>query len=984
MGQGWLSLIGCIAATVALWVGALPCRTLSAGEVPVAYTPDAEIEQLINQALQSDGAVGERALKKLSERGPEAEKAIDWNLARAASNQRAKWVELYARLNTGKVAYRITLEMKRDGEGAIELWSNRTALAGCGRKFDRINGRPETTYSVEDLKYNPYSRVEMLKFFPPGDLMKHLEARVEQPGDIEARGMLTFRTFDALSTFASQFDAGGYHLLSGGTLTDAALIRTYSFRKPAETDRILYEKNLLLFHAIRWEFVFDFKGPIGKNNAHRTEGSKLIWTFNCYELLNGLASIQASFDAAGAPPRPSGIGASNANGFGDAPQAIAKKPSLNVKVFKRGDGPMPATKDLRERGCLVELDGRDSQPAGEGLQYRWRQTSGADLNIPTTDLARAYLCLIIKEAGEYRFELVVSKSGIYSQPAEVKIFVTDDAAPPQPVQPVNTAQIPPTLVRPPEKKPEPTPAQQTPPKTVAVAPVNPAHTPSQAKPPENKVPETKPPETKAPEIKPPDVAQAKPPEKKVPAGNAKELAAQGLVLLKAGSYAEAKKVLSDSVEIDAGDLDAQYNLGLVLMELGDFQNASRQFEAPAQSGKNAKAIMNVGHCFSRAGNLREAGNWYRRGAAVGRDQVEWEPRWQLGNNELRDKNYKEALSLLKEAEAMSSKVAAKDRDPRLYKDLAVAYFENKQPAEALKSVKIVQDLGYTADPKLVEDIRKALGTAGGSETKKPEPAPVAETKKPEPKPVEPPKTEVKKPDPVVAVAPVKNPNETKSPAPATPPNTVKTEPEKKPVAINEARPATPIEPTKAVTPEPKKEPKKVVEPKPVPPKRPLPPIPTEFDSALAAGKKAVDDAANLLAQNTENSKLEAHYKNDEAEAMLRAAWAKKPGDEQVANAFRELSKQVGTIALVLNTQIRAKVNGLVVLDAEPSIGPKDKSLYYVWEQVDGEPLEVRPEMLAQKRVGLRIRRAGTYKFDLAVSDGSRGGNPVSVTVEVSE
>src|SRR5688572_10062130 len=111
MGQGWLSLFGCIAATVALCVSALSNHSLFAGEVPVAYTPDAELEQLINQALQSDGAVGERALKKLAERGPEAEKAIDWNLTRAASNQRAKWVELFARLNTGKVAYRITLEM---------------------------------------------------------------------------------------------------------------------------------------------------------------------------------------------------------------------------------------------------------------------------------------------------------------------------------------------------------------------------------------------------------------------------------------------------------------------------------------------------------------------------------------------------------------------------------------------------------------------------------------------------------------------------------------------------------------------------------------------------------------------------------------------------------------------------------------------------------------------------------------------------------
>jgi len=59
-------------------------------------------------------------------------------------------------------------------------------------------------------------------------------------------------------------------------------------------------------------------------------------------------------------------------------------------------------------------------------------------------------------------------------------------------------------------------------------------------------------------------------------------------------------------------------------------------------------------------------------------------------------------------------------------------------------------------------------------------------------------------------------------------------------------------------------------------------------------------------------------------------------------------------------------------------------MYCVWEQVDGEEIGLRPEQMAQKRVAIRINRPGTYKFELAVSDGVRGGNPVTVTVEVTE
>ena len=64
--------------------------------------------------------------------------------------------------------------------------------------------------------------------------------------------------------------------------------------------------------------------------------------------------------------------------------------------------------------------------------------------------------------------------------------------------------------------------------------------------------------------------------------------------------------------------------------------------------------------------------------------------------------------------------------------------------------------------------------------------------------------------------------------------------------------------------------------------------------------------------------------------------------------------------------------------------PKDKTMYYAWEQVDGKDLNLRREDLNKKLVGLKIKDPGVYKFELTVSDGARGGNPVTVIVTIAE
>ncbi|MCY3020524.1 MAG: hypothetical protein NTW87_16000 [Planctomycetota bacterium] len=203
----------------------------------------------------------------------------------------------------------------------------------------------------------------------------------------------------------------------------------------------------------------------------------------------------------------------------------------------------------------------------------------------------------------------------------------------------------------------------------------------------------------------------------------------------------------------------------------------------------------------------------------------------------------------------------------------------------------------------------------------------------------------------------------------------KTEPkDQKPVETAEAqRPAE----------QPKAAPKKT-EAKPPPPKRVLPPVPDDFDQALSAGKRAMAEGVRLMALNTPESKQQAACSFEEAEAMLQGAWARKSGDDTVMAAFKDLCKHVGVIGIVRNPFIKSKVRGLVVLNAEPSFSSGGKKLYYSWQQKAGEELNLRPEDMFQKVVGVRIYKPGVYKFELAVSDGGLGSSPVTVTVEVTE
>jgi tetratricopeptide (TPR) repeat protein len=490
-----------------------------------------------------------------------------------------------------------------------------------------------------------------------------------------------------------------------------------------------------------------------------------------------------------------------------------------------------------------------------------------------------------------------------------------------------------------------------------------------------------------------------------------QLHARGVTLMKAGNYKEAKSVLTQASAANPADYECEFDLAVTLLELGDFHPAVIKFEDVSSNTQNAKAMMYCGHCHARAGELEAARDCYRAAMARGKDAVKWEYNWQMAYASLISKDWEDALSKLESARAQAQ--AAKIKDYRLERDLAIALHGCKRDKEALEHLNALSDLGYTPEAQLLADVKKGAEVAPNQEPK-PAPTEVAQVQ-----PAKPDEPKVEKP---VDPKPVQKPIEKKDPpaepkvtqvTPPTPPITPATQPKEIAVTPPPVTPknVTPPADTKTVTPPKAQETPKVAtdpatqstttEAKPIPvvsknvkraetrpahPKRPLPPIPTDFDEALAAGKRAFEEGETNWKLNTKDAKIKAEQCYDEAEAMYRGAWTQKPGDEKVVAALKELAKHHGAIALVKNTYVKTKANGLVVLDCSPSIAPEE-TLYCAWEQSDGDPLGLRPEQLipnAQKTVSFKIRTPGTYKFDLAVSDGVRGGNPVTVTVEVGE
>lgn len=489
----------------------------------------------------------------------------------------------------------------------------------------------------------------------------------------------------------------------------------------------------------------------------------------------------------------------------------------------------------------------------------------------------------------------------------------------------------------------------------------------------------------------------------IPPGNGGEALKRGLQLLKGGQFSAAVEALKPSAVANPKDETTQMTLAMALFEGAEkpdgYDRAGTQAaldkfnEVIGLNEANAQAFMYVGHCNARLEHDQEKGMYYKKGYSLGKDKVAWEIKWALGNRYLKGREFAAAADVLLIAETSATQAGVSD--PRLLRDLAIAFHGTNKNDEAIKRVNALWELGYLPDQKLVAELKTASPaavkvpdsayTATPAVAQTPSTPATADAGKPA-------KTDVKTTDKIAEVPKTKiaDSNTNAQVPPASKPGT-EAKPETPAVASATApKPQTlkdldTLDPTKIpVSPRPNPAVRKVEAPK-EPPRvaRPLPPVPATFEGALAAGKAAVARGKKLLDDNSQETKDHIQECWDEAEAMLRGAWALKPDDLEVKAQFEDLAQQVGVIALVKSPMLISKPNGLVVLNAEPSIVfPEGKTMYYAWQQVDGKELNIRHEDLDKKMVGLRIKNPGTYKFELVVSDGTRGGNPVTVVVEV--
>ncbi|MEI6232539.1 MAG: hypothetical protein WCT04_05775 [Planctomycetota bacterium] len=407
----------------------------TAAEPGTGYVTDPAVEKLIEAALDPEKAVAFPAQKKLAELGGAAERALNFKLMNEKTSQgRRPYADLIARCCPGRVGYRVTLEMTPDGTGILYLESDRTMLAECAQKSDRINGKPERVFPEEELRRNPYSKVDLAKHLT-GTMKYNQGASVDANQRILANGEVAFSNFDDLAAFANSFDRAGYHMLNGISLYDNNDIRTLHFKKSAENDRSKSTSFLLMFHDVKWEFVLDFKGALKSQNASRTVNGKYVWRFNCAQMLGGEAEIEAGYDpralvrSANPAPRPSvdplpPLPVVPTPVTGQGPVAIVAQKMLHVALGRRFD---PATEpNPNAPDTIAVLDGTPSTPPGEESTFQWMQTAGVPLNLDADKLKKRIIKMRFYEVGKYAFELTRTINGVTSAPAEVTIMVGEN------------------------------------------------------------------------------------------------------------------------------------------------------------------------------------------------------------------------------------------------------------------------------------------------------------------------------------------------------------------------------------------------------------------------------------------------------------------------------------------------------------------------------------------------------------------------------
>ena len=191
---------------------------------------------------------------------------------------------------------------------------------------------------------------------------------------------------------------------------------------------------------------------------------------------------------------------------------------------------------------------------------------------------------------------------------------------------------------------------------------------------------------------------------------------QGLLYLANGNYEEAYRMFLDAVNSDPKTPDYRNNLGLAVMELARnnpvrYIDAILYFrEAIGLDESLPQPYMNIGSCFARLGKHIEAQHWFRIAIQKDVNGMLWEHCWTLGKDLLQRGDFHLALEYLEQARSKSERL--RKSDPRIYRDLALAYYGLDMYHSAWREILNLRARGFEAHPDFVAKVRQALQDQG--------------------------------------------------------------------------------------------------------------------------------------------------------------------------------------------------------------------------------------------------------------------------------
>ncbi len=155
-----------------------------------------------------------------------------------------------------------------------------------------------------------------------------------------------------------------------------------------------------------------------------------------------------------------------------------------------------------------------------------------------------------------------------------------------------------------------------------------------------------------------------------------------LVFMKMGQYGIAKKILSETIQIQPYDYLAHNNLGICYFHLKDYRNALKEYEkALYYDPNNIKVKINLAMLYTAMEEYAKSESIYKELLRISSGNSNWH--FRLAYNYYQWGRFKEALQELKKCVKLTPRVLSP------YETMAMIYYENlHQPLKAIRALEL--------------------------------------------------------------------------------------------------------------------------------------------------------------------------------------------------------------------------------------------------------------------------------------------------------